>query len=100
MMMKHRKVHFLGLDNGIATLAWEKSRYINNIKGYEIYVLNYEYELVAEITDPDATTYALGNLRFLFNNEIFLRIVPKKLPLSLPDFELHWLKSNHWLYRR
>jgi hypothetical protein len=67
-------------DNYSVTLSWEKSRYINNIKGYEIYVLYNGYELVAEITDPDATSWVLGNLRFLYDNEVFLRFVPKILP--------------------
>jgi hypothetical protein len=71
-------------SNNLVTLSWEKSRYINNIKGYEVFVYHNGNELITE-AGPDVTSIVLTNLRFLFDNQILIRYVPK----SLPSYQYH-----------
>ena len=53
-------------DKGSLKLTWDKSEYINNIKGYEIYIKtpDFAHELIAEITNGNDTSCVLDNLKF------------------------------------
>jgi hypothetical protein len=76
------KVYVTGVMNNLLTLSWERSRYINNIQGYEIYAKYSEsgYELKAKISNSNDTSYILDRLKFLYFNEILLMPVPNKMP--------------------
>jgi hypothetical protein len=71
------------VDNHILTLTWDKSKYIENFTGYEIYGIDFiynTYTLLAEITDRNITSYSLNNLKFgKFYSFAFLP-VPRRMP--------------------
>jgi hypothetical protein len=71
------------VDNHILTLAWDKSEYIENLTGYEIYGIDHiyrTYTLLAEITDKNITSYSFNNLKFAKFYEFAFLLVPRRMP--------------------
>jgi hypothetical protein len=71
------KLYITEVRNNLLTLAWDRSGYLNNIEKYEIYGVNGDYELLAEITDVNDTSVVLDNLRFPEEYEFLFLPVPK-----------------------
>ena len=71
------------VDNHVLTLTWDKSEYIENLTGYEIYGIDHiyrTYTLLAEITDKNITSYSFNNLKFAKFYEFAFLPVPGRMP--------------------
>lgn len=83
------QVYVHKVENNKMTLAWDKSKYINNVAGYELYIRipgSQNYSLLEYIENAKDTSIVLENLWFGTENDFILVTMPKKLPSYLSDF--------------
>jgi hypothetical protein len=72
------------MNNHLMTLTWDKSKYINNITGYEIYEFDSMfkiYKLIVKITDNNITSYVPDSLRFLKGYSFAFLPISKMMPV-------------------
>lgn len=83
------KVNISSVNNHILTLTWNKSKFIKNIKGYEVYTREAytgTYKLLQEINDSKDTSCVFDNLGFSCEHEFLLITIPNKTPNYIDDF--------------
>ncbi len=76
-------------NNNRFTLVWNRSKFVRNIAYYEIYEWNSytsNYKKIAQVDNPTDTLCVLDNLAFAVKHNLYLILIPKKMPSYLSGF--------------